>query len=122
MSQEKKMICICCPIGCHLTVDLQDNGDINVSGNNCPRGEKYAKDEIRCPKRMVTTIVRVDGGIIDMVSVKSADGIPKGKIFDVLEVLKGVRLTAPIKIGDIVVSNICDTGIDIIATKNIKKK
>lgn len=122
MSEVKNMICICCPMGCHLTVDLRDNGDIKVSGNACPRGAKYAQDEIRCPKRMVTSIVRVDGGIIDMVSVKTKEGVPKDKIFEVLEALKSVRLTAPVRIGDIVVANVCDTGVDIIATKNINKK
>ncbi len=115
----KEMICICCPLGCHLVVDDSNLDDIKVTGNTCPRGAKYAKDEIICPKRMVTSIVKVKGGNIGMVSVKTSDSIDKKLIFDALEELKSVELEAPVKIGDVVVSNVCGTGIDFIATKNV---
>jgi CxxC motif-containing protein len=117
----KEMICISCPMGCHLTVDATDKSDIKVTGNTCPRGVTYAKDEILAPKRMVTGSVNVVGSDIAMVSVKTRTAIPKEFIFDSLKLLKGVTLSAPVHIGDVVVADICGTGIDFVATKEIQK-
>lgn len=117
----REMICINCPLGCHLTVDDSNLDDIKVTGNTCPRGVVYAKNEITSPKRMVTGSVRVDGGNIAMVSVKTREAIPKQLIFDSLQTLKTVVLQAPVHIGDVVVANVCGCGVDIIATKEIQK-
>ena len=117
---SREMICINCPMGCRLTVDDSDRNNIKVSGNTCPRGVTYAVNEITAPKRMVTGSVTVEGGAIAMVSVKTREAIPKELIFDSLEQLKSVKLTAPVHIGDIVVSNVCGCGVDFIATKNVE--
>ncbi|MCM1289700.1 MAG: DUF1667 domain-containing protein [Corallococcus sp.] len=117
----REMICINCPIGCRLTVDDSDKNNIKVSGNTCPRGTTYAVNEVTSPKRMVTGSVRVTGGTIAMVSVKTREAIPKQFIFESLDLLKKVTLSAPVKIGDVVVSNICGCGVDFIATKNVDK-
>lgn len=116
---SREMICINCPMGCRLTVDDADRNNIKVTGNTCPRGVTYAVNEITSPKRMVTGSVKVEGGNIPMVSVKTREAIPKGLIFESLELLKKVTLTAPVHIGDIVVENICGCGVDFIATKEI---
>ena len=118
---EKVMICINCPMGCRLTVDDSDKNNILVSGNTCPRGKTYAVNEVTSPKRMVTGSVRVSGGAIPMVSVKTREAIPKHLIFESLELLKQVTLTAPVAIGDVVVKDICGCGVDFIATKNVDK-
>ena len=118
----KEMICICCPMGCHLQVDDSNLNDIKVSGNTCPRGAKYAKDEVICPKRVVTSIVNVEGGEINMVSVKTADVIPKDKMFEALKLLEGISVKAPVEIGQVIVKDILGLGVDFIATKNVKKK
>ncbi|MEG2014436.1 MAG: DUF1667 domain-containing protein [Clostridia bacterium] len=118
----KEMICICCPMGCHLVVDDKDKNNIIVTGNTCPRGKTYAIDEVIAPKRMVTSTVKVQGGDIPMVSVKTSAPIPKEKIFDSLALLNDIELSAPILIGDIVLENVCGTGIDFIATKNVNIK
>ena len=118
----REMICINCPMGCHLTVDDSDKSNIKVTGNTCPRGVTYAVNEVTSPKRMVTGSVKVVGGNLPMVSVKTREAIPTGLIFQCLDVLKTVTLTAPVAIGDVVVSNVCDCGVDVIATKNIEKK
>lgn len=115
----KEMICICCPMGCSLTVDDSDLNNVKVSGNTCPRGEKYGKEEVVCPKRMVTSVVRVKDGDVAMVSVKTKEAIEKSKIFDALDALKGVVVKAPVSIGDTVVENVAGTGVDFIATKNV---
>lgn len=118
----REMICINCPMGCHLTVDDSDKNNIKVTGNTCPRGVTYAVNEVTAPKRMVTGSVKVVGGNLSMVSVKTREAIPKGLIFECLQALKSVTLTAPVKIGDVVVENVCGCGVDVIATKNIYVK
>ncbi len=118
----KEMICICCPMGCHLQVDDSDKTNIKVTGNTCPRGEKYAKDEVTAPKRMVTSVVRVKDGVIAMASVKTSAPIDKAKIFESLDLLKGIELVAPVKEGDIAYKDILGSGVDFIVTKNVAKK
>ena len=112
----KELTCIVCPRGCRLTID--DN--LNVTGNSCPRGAQYAKDELTNPKRMITSFVRVKNRENTVVSVKTSTSIPKGMIFDVMNEIDKVRVTAPTKIGDVAIKNVLNTGADIIITKNIK--
>lgn len=117
----KEMICIVCPMGCHLQVDDSNLDDIKVTGNTCLRGPKYAREECTCPKRMVTSVVKVSGGEIAMASVKTSDSIKKELIFEALETLKDVVVEAPVKIGDVVVKDVLGTGVDFIATKNVNR-
>lgn len=118
---SREMICINCPMGCRLTVDDSDRANIKVAGNTCPRGVTYAVNEVTAPKRMVTGSVKVKGGSIPMVSVKTREAIPKELIFQSLEILKKVELVAPIRIGDVAVENVCGCGVDFVVTKNIEK-
>lgn len=118
--EKKEMICINCPLGCNLEVEI-DGEDIAVRGNNCKRGEEYAKNEITDPKRIVTSTIRVCNGEKPMVSVKTAQEIPKNKIFDVMRVIKETRINAPVEIGDIVIYNILDTGVNVVATSRCQK-
>lgn len=126
---EKDFICINCPMGCHLHVTymLDENKKIDetsvvVEGYTCGRGKKYGAEELVHPSRMVTSSVKVSGGVEAVVSVKTRNAIPKELIFDSLEELKKVELKAPVKIGDIVIPNLLNTGIDVIATRNIGVK
>ena len=113
------LICIGCPLGCPLTVEMEGSEVKAVSGNTCPRGDAYARKEMTNPTRIVTSTVRVAGGRLAMVSVKTASAIPKGKIFDCVKALKDVEVKAPVKIGDVIVENVAGTGVNIIATKNV---
>ena len=115
----KELICINCPLGCRLSVDDADLANIKVAGNTCPRGATYAVSEITAPKRMVTSSVPVCGTGV-RVSVKTSAPIPKGKIFEGLDEIKKIRATAPVKIGDVLLANVCDSGADIIATREAK--
>ncbi|MCR5741645.1 MAG: DUF1667 domain-containing protein [Gammaproteobacteria bacterium] len=115
----KEFICINCPMGCHLTVDDSDKENVKVTGNTCKRGEVYGINEVLHPKRMITSSVVVKDGLNPVVSVKTKEAIPKELIFESLEVLKNVELKAPVKIGDVVVQNILNTGVDIVATANV---
>ena len=113
------LICIGCPLGCPLTVEMEGKEVKNVTGNTCPRGVAYAQKELTNPTRIVTSTVRVAGGKLAMVSVKTQNDIPKDKIFDCVKALKDVELTAPVKIGDVVLENVAGTGVNVIATKNV---
>ncbi|MBP3428704.1 MAG: DUF1667 domain-containing protein [Clostridia bacterium] len=113
------LICIGCPLGCPLTVEMEGNEVKTVTGNTCPRGAAYAKKELTNPTRIVTSTVRVVGGKLAMVSVKTKSDIPKDKIFDCVKALKNVEMIAPVKIGDVVLENVAGTGVDVIATKNV---
>lgn len=119
MAQEtRELICINCPMGCPLTVTLEDGVVTSVAGNTCPRGDAYGRKEVTNPTRIVTTTVPVYGSATErMVSVKTALDIPKGKIFDVVRELNGVRAQAPVEIGDVILANVAGTGVDVIATK-----
>lgn len=108
--------CIICPQGCELTV-TENGGVVAVTGNKCKRGAEYGAQEYRDPRRTVTSIARLaDGGVIP---VKTAAPVPKGKIFDVLTEIKRAAPRRPVKIGDIIVKDVCGTAVDVIATKTI---
>ena len=105
--EERKLTCIGCPMGCPLTVVMNGKEVVGVTGNTCKRGDVYARKE-------------VSGGSIDMVSVKTKEDIPKGKIFECVKALKGIEVPAPVHIGDVILENVADTGVDIVATKNVE--
>ena len=113
----KELICINCPLGCRLSVDDRNLEDIKVTGNTCLRGVKYAVSEVTAPKRMVTSSVPVANLTDRRVSVKTNNPVPKEKIFEVLKLIKTVKATAPVSIGDVLYKNICD-GVDLVATSN----
>lgn len=115
----RELTCIGCPIGCALTVQIDEKG-IGVSGNGCPRGTKYAKDEITCPKRMLTSSVAVLGGEIARLSVKTEIEIPKEKMAACMDEIRRAKVKAPVKIGSVVIENCAGTGVNIVATKNVK--
>lgn len=118
LSDEKiEMTCTCCPIGCTLNITKQQN-EFVVTGNKCPRGKKYAIEEMTVPKRTVTSTVKIVGGLYPVISVKTSEPIPKEKIFPIMEILSDVEIVAPVHIGDVVVKNIAGTGVDVVATRN----
>ena len=120
--EKRELTCIGCPMGCPLTVELENGTVTAVYGNTCPRGDAYARKEVTAPTRIVTTTVRVTGGVLAAVSCKTRTDIPKDKIFAVARALKAVTVAAPVAIGQVVLPNAADTGVDVIATKNVAVK
>ncbi|MCD8324650.1 MAG: DUF1667 domain-containing protein [Clostridiales bacterium] len=115
--EKRELICIGCPMGCNLTAEMEGDKVVSVTGNTCKRGDDYARKELTNPTRIVTSTVMVaEGG---MVSVKTASDIPKGKIFDCVKQLKGVEVSAPVHIGQVIVENVAGTGVPVIATKEV---
>lgn len=113
------LVCIGCPLGCLLDVEMAGTEVLTVTGQTCKNGEKYARKELTNPTRIVTSTVRVVGGTSAMVSVKTASDIPKGRIFDCIRELKAIDVPAPVAIGDVIIENVCGTGVSIVATRNV---
>ena len=111
----KELVCIVCPKGCRLHVD-EENG-FAVTGNSCPRGAAYGKNEIQNPTRVLTSTVRLNGGAYRRCPVKTDRAIPKGKLLDVMEALNDVELSSPVSIGQVALENVCGTGANVVVTK-----
>ncbi len=119
--EKRDLICIGCPMGCMMTVSMENGEVTEVTGNTCKRGDVYARKEVTNPTRIVTSSVRVSGGVLAVVSVKTKEDIPKDKIDACMKALKEVEVTAPVQIGDIVLADVAGTGVDVIATKHVPK-
>ena len=115
----KELICISCPMGCHLKVDMENK---TVEGNSCKRGEIYGINEITNPVRVITSTVKVIHGELPVLPVKTNAPISKDLNFKIMYILKEVQVEAPINVGDVIVKNILDTGIDVVATRNLRRK
>ena len=110
------LTCIICPRGCHLHVD----DDLNVTGNACPRGAAYAKQEILDPRRTLTTTVRCESRLLRVCPVKTSAPMPKDKVLPAMAEVNKVVLTPPVHIGDVVIRDLLGTGVDLIATRDIE--
>lgn len=113
---KKNMTCIICPMGCNLEIEITDE-DIKVTGNTCPRGEQYAKNECTNPVRTLTTTMRCKNGKI--LPVKTDKPVPKDKLFECMEVINKTLAVLPISVGDIIIENILDTGSNVVASKEM---
>lgn len=118
--ETRVMNCIMCPMGCELTVTIENGNVTGVTGNTCPRGPVYAKDEVTAPKRMLTSTVVIEGGMLPLLPVVSASVLPKGSILECASYLRGVKAKAPVKTGDVIVKNILGLGVDIIASRDME--
>lgn len=119
--EKRQMTCINCPLGCQLEVEFDNQAILRITGYRCQRGIEYAKKELLSPTRTITSVVPVLNGDVPMVSVKTERDIPKNKITECMLAMKNIRVEAPIEIGDIVLSNVANTNINIIATKRVQK-
>jgi CxxC motif-containing protein len=121
MVEKRRLICISCPVGCELDVTLDEGKIVDVEGNSCKLGLDYAEQEIFDPRRMVASTVRVKNGFHPLVPVYTEKPIPKPKIFEVLAQLRDIELEAPIAVNDVVIENVLDTGINVIASRDMPK-
>lgn len=120
MAEEiTKIICITCPVGCTLEVTHEGKTLLKVDGQQCKKGMEYAEREFTDPRRMVTSTVKVRGGMFPLVPVYTEAPIPKPLIFDLLAELRKVELQAPVKVGQVVLKNALGTGVDVLASRNL---
>lgn len=118
---DKLVVCTVCPMSCEvkLTIDEKTNDIVKVENNRCPRGKNYAEKEFYAPERTLTTTVKVDGGVHPLVPVRTDKPIPKERMLEVMEETARVRVTAPLKMGDIIVEDILGTGANLVASRDI---
>ena len=121
MKNEKKITCIICPIGCKILVRIDGARFELVNGYKCRKGGEYVKNEALDPRRSLTTSVLVVNGEWPLVSVKSTRPVPKDKVFFVLKEIKKKTVNAPVNPGQIIIKNVVNIGIDIVATKSVKR-
>ncbi|WP_129596650.1 DUF1667 domain-containing protein [Anaerophilus nitritogenes] len=115
---KKEMICIVCPMGCHLEVNKQGE-EYTVEGNKCKRGQEYAVKELTAPTRVVTTTVKIKNGNLNRLPVKTKEAIPKDKIFECMKLIDSIEVTAPIHVGDVIIKDILGTGVDLVAARDM---
>ena len=113
---KRDLVCIICPRGCNLTVELEGKEIKSVTGNGCPRGLQYAENECLNPQRTVTSTIRCTDG--RPVSVKTDRAIPKDKVFECMKMINSVTAPLPIRIGDVMIKDVF--GSNVVATENIE--
>ncbi len=116
----RKIICICCPIGCEISISEKEN-NYNITGNKCIRGENYAKEELKEPKRIVTATCATNSKRYPRVPVKSDKPVPKDLVFKLLEEIYKTKVNIPIKTNDIIIKNFNNLNINLVATFTIEE-
>jgi CxxC motif-containing protein len=119
MTETRKFICVACPVGCTLNVTLEDGVIQKVEGNSCARGSAYAEAEIANPTRVFASTLRIDGGALPVCPVRSRGPVPKNRVFEIAKAVAAERAQAPIRIGQVLLPNVCDTGVDIVASRDL---
>lgn len=123
MSEKKTenvtITCISCPMGCEVDLEVVDGEIEDMEGATCKAGEEYVREEYYNPTRMLPTTAKVKGGVLPQVPVITSKPMPKGELGNAMEVIAEVEVDAPVKLGDVIVENILDTGVDIVATRDL---
>jgi CxxC motif-containing protein len=114
--------CIVCPKSCKINVAAMEDGTLNITGNQCLRGQEHAVNEHHNPKRMVTTVIRINGAKLRCLPVISTDEVPKERLRDCLLEIYEIQVEAPVKAGEAIINNICNTGVDIVAARSLKAR
>ncbi|MDD4818411.1 MAG: DUF1667 domain-containing protein [Victivallaceae bacterium] len=118
---KRKLICIACPVGCHLTAEAVEGGNIEVEGNRCPRGKAYAVNELTDPKRMVTGVVRCDSPAVPFLPVRTSEAITMKLIAPLLAELRKVEIHCPVAAGDVLIRDFRKSGVDVVASRAVGK-
>lgn len=117
LKEARDFICICCPRGCHLHVDV----DLKVTGNFCPRGAKYGIQEATNPERTLTSTVRILHASLPLCPVKSASPLPKGLLFEAMKEIDEVTVEAPVHVGQVLLPSLAGTGVALVATSTMER-
>jgi CxxC motif-containing protein len=117
--EQREFICVICPVGCTITATVEGTELIAVEGQACQRGIDFVREELTAPKRTLTTTVRVAGGVLPLVPVRSREPLPKGIVLDVAARLRKVRVPAPVAAHQVVLADALGSGVDIITTRTV---
>ncbi|TVQ22025.1 MAG: DUF1667 domain-containing protein [Spirochaetaceae bacterium] len=118
---ERERTCIVCPIGCRLTIDVNDDRTLSVSGNRCKRGKEYAEEEFRDPRRTVTATCAIRGAAVARLPVRSSAGVPVDAIAGFLARVYELRLDAPVSRATVLLSDVDGSGVDLVATATMER-
>ncbi|MGL5955737.1 MAG: DUF1667 domain-containing protein [Brevinema sp.] len=113
---KKDLVCILCPRGCHITVDTET---LEVTGNACPRGAQFGPQEISSPQRLLTSTAPIKGALHKKIPVRTSAAIPFDRIFACVQEIQNLQVTAPVKVGQVLIPNILDTGVDVVAARSL---
>ncbi len=116
-----KVVCVACPVGCAVEVELSDGAPPRVRGHGCPRGEAYAREEALAPRRVLTTSVRVVDGEIPLASVRTSAPIPRSLLPEAMALVRALAIPAPVQLGQVLVPNLLGTGADLVATRAVPR-
>ncbi len=119
LDRIKEFTCVSCPMGCTLQATPLESGEFKISGNQCKRGLVYGLQEMKAPTRNISSTVCVIGAEINSLPVKTAEPIPKGKIFEIMKEINKITVKAPVQVGDVIIENILGTGVDIVASRSL---
>ena len=117
---EKELVCVNCPMGCRVTVQLEGDTVLSVRGHSCPRGKAYAEKECVCPERILTSTVRITGAAHPVLPVITSKEIPLKMMTGAMEEVRKIRISAPVSEGDVILRNLLDTGADLIASRSME--
>jgi CxxC motif-containing protein len=120
MKKKHDLVCINCPLSCSIELSEENGEVLEISGADCKVGVKYAEEEFRNPRRMVSTTVKVEGGVLPLLPVASVSPIPKSMVREAVRALAGVVLAAPIADGQVVYRDILGTGVDIVSSRRLE--
>ncbi len=116
--EQREIICTTCPMGCHVTVTMEDSKILSVKGNTCARGDVYARQEVTDPRRVITTTIGLtDGGVLP---VKSDNAVSKNRIPEFMHKIHDTAIKPPVQIGDVLIPDIDGEGSNIVATQNAR--
>lgn len=123
--EKLPLTCIICPMGCSMEVEVETNASgqkkvLSVKDNGCKRGEQYAAKELQNPTRTLTTTIKVEGGELPLVPVKTTGEVPKASLLQCMEVVRRASCKAPVKRGDVLIYDLLGTGVNVIACADIK--
>ena len=123
--EKLSLTCIICPMGCSMEVEVETNSSgqkkvLSVKDNGCKRGEQYAAKELQNPTRTLTTTIKVEGGELPLVPVKTAGEVPKASLLQCMEVVRRASCKAPVKRGDVLIYDLLGTGVNVVACADIK--
>ncbi|MCQ2485605.1 MAG: DUF1667 domain-containing protein [Clostridia bacterium] len=117
---KKEIICTVCPVGCVITVEGENGSIDSIEGYTCPRGKNYAENEFVSPVRILTSTAKLTGAKSPLVAVRSKTPVPKDKLFDCMAEIRKLTVSAPLKRGDVLIENVCGTGVDIVSSADVK--
>ncbi|MHA1820215.1 MAG: DUF1667 domain-containing protein [Promethearchaeota archaeon] len=122
VGDSKDFVCTICPNSCRLHIEVRSPNELVVSGFTCPKGMEFGKQEFLEPKRMLITTMKIKNGVLPVIPVRSNKPIPKEMIFKAMEEVNNTEVKAPVKMGDVLIKNLFNLNVDVVASRDMEEK